>query len=217
MSFFNKINLTFLNFAQKVVTITTGTNIGINNILQIIEANFDDIKRMFNPAQAGGGIRGENLVNNTVTSDKVSLTTNRFIQIGGAVLQVNQGGNTGFAPNVTLCNGTITIGGTTNKDILVNSKMTDTVINNGTGNLVTLRHLFQISSNAGFTSILGSRLITEQLLPSGNSIWTVQNTYINETFNLAVGTYFVRLIAGLDGNAPASMNVYESYLCITQL
>jgi hypothetical protein len=86
MSFFNKIQVTFLNFAQKVVTITTGSDIGINNILQIIESNFDDIKRIFDPSIAGGGINGENINTQTISSkhtnfDFVEQGNQNFIAI----------------------------------------------------------------------------------------------------------------------------------------
>jgi hypothetical protein len=216
MSFFNKINLTFLNFAQKVVTITTGTNIGINNILQIIEANFDDIKRMFNPAQAGGGIKGENLVNNTVTSDKVSLTNNKFVQAGSNSYQTNSGGFGPFATTSTVCNGTFTILGTNNKEILVNSKMSHIVGSTGTNNVV-VRHLVQVSSSPSFSSIIASRLITEQLLINGNNTWSEQSTYVNETWNLPIGTYYIRSQGSMDGNSVASMGVRESTLSVTQL
>jgi hypothetical protein len=103
MSFFYQIQVTLLNFAQRVVTITTGADIGINNILQQINANFTDIQRMFDPKIAGGGLKGENMQEATVTNRETNLDFQQFEN--PAFIAVNKNGN---AERSVVLNGSIT-------------------------------------------------------------------------------------------------------------
>jgi hypothetical protein len=217
MSFFNKIQVTFLNFAQKVVTITTGADIGINNILQIIEANFDDIKRMLDPSIAGGGLKGENIQDNTITSDKVKLSTIKASQGAYVNNDINQNGKGAFSPRYTVCNTVITIAGTENKDILINSNMQHTVKNSPANNLCNIQHYLEISKVSNFSSNVASRLRTVKVIDNGNGIWSNQETIINEIFNLPIGTYYIRTEVWGDGNTSCGFETNNSTLSIIQL
>jgi hypothetical protein len=217
MSFFNKIQVTFLNFAQKVVTITTGADIGINNILQIIEANFDDIKRIFDPSIAGGGLKGENIQDNTITSDKVNLSVTKAVQGGNIINDVLRNGTGNFSPVYPVCNTVINIKGTQNKNILITSSMQHTLNASVPNNLCNIEHLLQISKVSSFASIEATKLLTTKALDNGNGIWTNQETMITETYNLPPGLYYVRNQVWADGNTGLSFVTKNSTLSIVQL
>jgi hypothetical protein len=217
MSFFNKIQIAYLNFSQKVVTITTGLDIGINNILQIIESNFDDIRRLFDPSVAGGGISGQNIQDNTITSDKVKLSTIRAVQGSYIFNDINQNGQGAFSPRYTVCNTVINVTGTQNKDILLNSSMYHIVKNSAGNNLCNMQHHLQISKVSNFSSTVYAKLLTKKVMDNGNNVWTNDQTTITDIVNLPIGTYYIRSEVWGDGNTSCGFETRMSTLTVVQL
>jgi hypothetical protein len=217
MSFFNKISLTLLNYAQRVVTTTVGKNIGINDIFQQIEANFDDIDRVLNPNIGGGGLDGSNFKPNSITSDKIKLNSTKAIQSSYIKNHINQNGQGAFSPIYTVCNTTFVVTGTGSINILINSNMQHKIDNSAGNNLCNIQHEVKISTSPSFTSTVATRLRTKKIMDNGNGIWTNDETIINEIFTVTSGTYYIKSSVWGDGNTSCGFETMNSTLSIIQL
>jgi hypothetical protein len=215
MSFFNKISLTLLNYAQRVVTTTVGNNIGINDIFQQIEANFDDIKRVLDPNIGGGGLDGSNFKPNSITSDAIKLNSYKFSQTGGINNFVNMNGIANFSPANTIANGSFVL--KTDKNILITSNMQHKVHVDIANNLVNIQHWLQISTVNNFSSKTFERLRTIKAHDRGNGVWTNGETIISEVVTLKAGTYFARIAVSADGNTQSQIETTNSTLSIVEL
>lgn len=206
---FNKISIPLLNFAQQIVTNTVSSNIGLNNIFAVIDANLESIRNLTDSSLAGGGISDQNIRISSISSVSTNLTMDTVIQ--GAIVTTAMAG----ADNVTAINFTIT----TNKP---NTKIkfgwgckvkgtTNGIVN---GSAESRPQAFcQVSTNVGFTGIIFNGNVTAQNNNYNNALSSFFQgpvLYKEQVVTIPVaGVYFVRLNAGHSGNFTQQSEIGE--------
>lgn len=217
MSQFNKLTAPLLNYNQKINTITVASDIGLNNIFSIYDANFEDLRRLTNNTIAGGGLSDQNISNLGISNVSTNLYTDVWIQGGDIAMNVLINGAGNFAPTQILINGSLTTP-VANKKVTIFSSVEWVVTDSAVSSQVAVETRIEVSVSPTFSSILASKNIRKVVLSAANNIWTYDA--ISDVLLVTVPTQTVlyfRVLGLMSGNESAQIIFKAGSRALTQM
>ena len=207
---FNKIVVQTLAYAQRILTSTVGTELGINQLISTINGNFDALQNLTNNTLSGGGLSDENVKVNGLTNVSTNLTEDYGEQVGGLQVSVLANGQGNFGNTVTPVNRSITTP-TANKKVTVVGVTEFQVTDGAAGASVNSNIILEMSYSSAFTSLIKFKQFTPLILPSGNGTWTFQSIpfLVSATCPVASQVYY-RVKVGASGNETVVFNVINT-------
>lgn len=212
MSQFIKENLPTIAFNQIATSSTIGTNIGINQIISVVDQNLERLRTLTNKNIINGGLSDENIKTGGIGSVSTNLDGFDVEQVGVVTTSVNLNNEGPVPATKVLVNGSFTTL-VPNKYVYIYGKENWRYTNSATAYSVDKNLGLEISTNPDFTGVIKAKEVKDQALsnPDAQAIWATGSSDILVRCLLpSASTYYYRITTRASGNDTVVFESKES-------
>jgi hypothetical protein len=210
MAIFNKIVVQTLSFAQRILTSTIGSELGINQLIATINSNYDNLDILLDKSKPGGGLSDSNITANSITNASTNMTEDFGEQVGSLQVSVLANGQNNFGNSVTPINRTIT-SPSPNKKVSISGVTEFQVTDGAAGGIVNALITIQMSYSPLFTGIIKQKTLSPLISAIGNGVWAFQATpFLVSAICPTAGTIYYRVTVSASGNETVVFSVLNT-------